>query len=113
MEAPEELRSLSPLSQPGPDVRLLPQALRLGGGTEQRQASWPRLEAYELALYKLSITRAISLKININMLYELFHIVSITTSNGLAVPEHNGHLSWFLLAAEALHPSSCAAHILP
>jgi len=80
---------------------------------EQRQASWPRLEAHELALYKLSITRTISLKININRPYEHFHIVSITTSNDLAAPERNGHLSWFLLAAEALHPSSCAAHILP
>ena len=80
---------------------------------EQCQASWPRLELYELALYKLSITRAISLKNNIIRRYEHFHIVSITTSNGLAAPERNGHLSLFLLAAEALHPSSCVAHILP
>jgi len=73
----------------------------------------PSLLASARSLYKLSITRTIYLKINSNMPYVHFHIVSINTSNGLAAPERNGHLSWFLLAAEALHPSSCATHTLP
>ena len=66
-----------------------------------------------MALYDLSITRAISLKTNINTPYERFHIVSITVSNGLAAPERNGRLSWFLLVTEALRPSSSLECILP
>jgi hypothetical protein len=70
-----------------------------------------KLEAYDLALYKLSLNLALSLEINSNMPYDRFHIMSMTVSKGLAASEHNGHLSWFLIAAEALRPSSCAAHI--